>query len=251
VCLRHSDNMLIIVVFYCSVILMTATKSRQRFPSDDRELRDIWADAYAAWDFGNYLPNGRVQYIRPLPAGESKVSKLGSLTLPYPVIFEITAFNPAALSKSLPSNETNFKRLRQLRDRISQLSSPKPAMVAHSFGFDKTWREDGCMVAYADETDREKARADLIRLGVEFGQGAVYEIQRLPEDEPETVATRTTVPCSEEFEETTAIVKITGTEAPVEFPDLIWEPTKYYHAEEFKVMLTTPTDGVIGKSEDL
>ncbi|KAF4658129.1 hypothetical protein FOL47_008149 [Perkinsus chesapeaki] len=184
-------------------------ETSKRFPSDDRILGEIWADAYAAWDFGDYRPGGPVQYIRPL-AQDSEKTPLGTLHLPHPVVFEITAFNPAALSKNLPTNKTNFKMLRQLRREVQKLSSPKPAMALHSFGFDSSWREDGLMVAYAAESDRERARADMIRLGKEFGQGAIYEIRRLLEDDPELVATRTTVPCSEEFEETRAVVKITG-----------------------------------------
>lgn len=54
---------------------------------------------------------------------EAQAFELGDLHLPHPVIFEITAFNPAALTKSLPSIETNFKRLRQLRERILKVES--------------------------------------------------------------------------------------------------------------------------------
>merc|ERR1712224_1139884 len=66
----------------------------------------------------------------------------------------------------------------KLWDRLKALQDPAPSQVFRSFGFsiDEKWREDGFVVGF-EVAQLEAARAQIVGVAKDFGQGAIFEYQ--------------------------------------------------------------------------
>ena len=196
-------------------------------------LSELWAGAVNAWVLGN-----EVLYLSPV---DQAIGTIKPLDLPYPAVFEVTAFEPAGpvlidVSTRLDphSSCSGFEALNVLKtDYIATdpLLSTLPTWP--TFGFDSTgYREDGIGIGCMHSM-LSSVRDKLLAIAKLFGQGAIYEFHTSSNH----TLIRSTVPTTAAFNDTSASVQVCRVDRPPDWSGGwgrdIWHPTAFY-AEEFR-----------------
>ena len=179
-----------VLMFLCALRRLVGNGGKK---SDrDRKLGDTWSSA-AEYMLSEAAVGSNVVLVPAVEQPEESSDKLSLPdTLCTHLLFAFTAFDPPGEARTLEENEQANGRMWE----SIKLMEPSPAKVWPTWGYNlkEDWREDGFCLAFPvkdGEKEAECARAAVISIAKEFGQGAVFEYCK---GENDNSMLRTTVP---------------------------------------------------------
>lgn len=183
------------------LVQTSSTSFASSTPVNMHVLGELWT---SATEFMLQVPNdppdvadGSGSMVVLVPSSDvARIPHTKTLAVPtifhHHSVFALTAFDPPGVSRSLEDNTVaNARLLSTLRKSI-----PMPTSIWRSFGVSlaEGWREDGFCMAFKNE-HKEIARAAVVKIAIEFEQGAIFEYAWSMELGPSRL-TRYTIPAA-------------------------------------------------------